>query len=112
MNFKGRWGVVTTDGQPIIPFEYDYIAPLRNKVCIVKKDGLYGVANILGKEVVESKFNRIVLENNQAKAYTHKPDKPGEEILTLFSFDDQGLVKDNSSSDKHFQITIGVKKYS
>ncbi|MBL7791931.1 MAG: WG repeat-containing protein [Saprospiraceae bacterium] len=110
VNFKGRWGVVTTDGQSIIPFEYDYIAPLRDKVCVVKKDGLYGVANILGKEVVESKFNRIVLENNQAKAYTYKPDKPGEEILTLISFDDQGLVKDNSSSDKHFQITIGSKK--
>lgn len=110
VNYKGKWGVLKQGGQPIIPFDYEYIAPLRTKVCIVKKNGLFGLANHLGEEVVAPAYDRIELDNNHAKAYKLKSDKPGEEALTLFSFDENGQLKDNSSSNKHFQIRIAGRK--
>ena len=106
VNYQGKWGVVRADETPMIPFNYDYIAPLRGKLCVVKKDNLFGIVNFKGEEVVEPAYHRIELENQQAKAYINKDGPGGESILSLLRFDDDGQLTDNNSFDNHFQIKI------
>ena len=109
VNYEGRWGVVGANQKPVIPFEYDYIAPLRGKVCTVKKDGLFGVVNFKGEELVPPKFHRIELEGNKGRAYYKKEGTFNEESLTLLNFDEEGQLVDNSNLKKHFRIRIGGK---
>ncbi|GJM33287.1 MAG: hypothetical protein DHS20C18_22880 [Saprospiraceae bacterium] len=110
VNYQGKWGVVKVNDEPLINFDYDYIAPLRGRVCVVRKANKFGLVNFKGKEVVGPDFDRIELDGNQAKAYTKQ--KGEEEMLTLLSFDEEGNLTDNDTFTKHFQIKIGGKNGS
>lgn len=105
VNHQGKWGIVKSDDQLIIPFRYDYIAPLRDNVCVVKQGRFFGLVNFLGEEVVEPLYDRIVLEGNRAKAY--KTNDSGQETLSLFYFDENGQVTDNNQLTRHYKIKIG-----
>lgn len=100
---NNKWGVVAKNNELIIPFDYDYIAPLKNRNCLVKLDNRFGIANYEGELVVPIEFDRIELEPDQAKAYKG-------ESLSLFSLDDEGLLKDENSFKKYYTITIGKKR--
>jgi len=104
VNYEGRWGVVRPGDRPLIPFQYDYIAPLRQSVCIVKKNRKLGLVNFRGEEVVQPEYDRIQLERNRAKAYQQQ--KGDGESLTLFTFNEEGQLKGNSRFDRHFQVKI------
>ncbi|HMQ88481.1 MAG TPA: WG repeat-containing protein [Flavilitoribacter sp.] len=108
VNQQGRWGVAKGENEVIIPMAYDYIAPLRNKVCLIKKDGLFGVANVKGQEIVPPRYQRVEVEAGQAKAYIGE--EGGKESLTLYHFDDDGNLVDESNFSKHFTIRIGGKQ--
>ena len=103
VNLNGKWGVVNLKDETVIPFDYDYIAPLKTKVCVVKKGRLLGIANHKGEEQVAPAFNRIQLENNKAKAWKGK-------VLTLFNFDEDGNLKGEDEFENHITIKIGKKK--
>ena len=105
VNYQGKWGVVEPGGSAVIPMEYDYIAPLRNSVCVVKKEGRFGLVNFKGEQVAPPAYHRIELKDNLAKAYRQK-DSGREESLTLLRFDEDGQLRDTSSFQRHFRITI------
>ncbi len=107
VNYQGKWGVVRANDEPLIHFGYDYIAPLRGRICVVRKSNRFGLVNFKGEEVVKPHFDRIELDGNQAKAYTKQ--EGGEEMLTMLSFDEEGNLADNDTFTKHFQIKIGGK---
>ena len=98
-NLYGRWGIVTTDDAVLIPFDYDYIAPMRNGLCIVIQDRQYGLANSRGQIVVNPEYERIELDGGRAKA--HKRGK-----LTTFDFDREGQKQGENSFGKHFTISV------
>lgn len=101
-NLGGRWGIVTLDDQPLIRFQFDYIAPMKKGLCVVIRNGQLGVANNRGEVVVNPNFNRIELEDRKAKAYQGSK-------LTVFNFDQEGRLEDESSFGKHFTIKITRK---
>ena len=103
VNFNGKWGVVDTKDETIISFDYDYIAPLKKDVCVVKKGRLLGIVNFNGEEQVAAEYNRIQLEKNKAKAWKGK-------VLTLFNFDENGEIKGEDEFENYFSIKIGGKK--
>ncbi len=105
VNQDGQWGVATKEGELLIPMAYDYIAPLRGKLCIVKKDGRFGLVHIDGTEIVAPVYNRIILEQQQARAYTESPG--GGEQLTLLTFGADGYLRDANQLQQHFQVKIG-----
>lgn len=109
VNQGGRWGVVAKSGSPIIELKYDYIAPLRSKVGLVKNNGKFGVVNYDGEEVVTPVFDRIVLEDRKAKAYVKKDTGAADEALTIFEFDKDGRLLDNSNFSNHFTVKIKAK---
>lgn len=106
VNLEGKWGVIRPDESPLIAFNYDYIAPLRGKLCLVKKDSLFGIVNSKGEEVVQPAYHRIELDQNQAKAYINKAGSESESVLSILNFDEEGQLTDNNSFDNHFQIRI------
>jgi hypothetical protein len=103
---RGKWGIVASGDREIAPFRYDYLSPLRGKVCVVKDKMLFGLVNFAGELIVEPAFTRIEVENGRAHAY--KPGAGGGESLTIFYFDEQGRLKDNDTYQKHYQIKIGA----
>lgn len=103
VNHNGKWGVVDITDTEVIPFDYDYIAPLKNDVCVVKKGRFLGIANFKGEEQVAPEYNRIQLENNKAKAWKGK-------VLTVFNFDENGLLEGEDEFENHFTIRVGKKK--
>jgi hypothetical protein len=98
-NLNGRWGIVTTDDLVLIPFEYDYIAPMKNGLCVVIRDRKYGVANHRGQVVVAPQYDRIDVNEQQVKAWQ-------KEELSRFSFDTEGRLEDQSNFSKHFTIKV------
>lgn len=104
-NFEGKWGIVTLDDLILIPFEYDYISPMKNGRCVVVNNRKCGVANSRGKVMVAPQFDRIELEEDEVKAYSGRQ-------LSVFNFDDEGKLADESSFGSHFtiKVTRGNKK--
>jgi hypothetical protein len=83
----------------LIPFEYDYIAPMQKGLCVVFQNKKYGVANHRGQIVVSPAFDKIELAEGQAKAYLR-------EKLTMFKFDEYGQLQDEDNFGKHFTIKV------
>jgi hypothetical protein len=106
VNYRGKWGLVQANDKFITKFEYDYMAPLRGSVGVVKKGALFGVVNFKGEEVVDARYQRIEIEDNRVKAYTRKPGST-EESLSVLDFDDEGKLLGSGNFDKHFNIRIG-----
>lgn len=98
-NLNGRWGIITMDDMTIIPFEYDYIAPMRSGLCMVIQNRQYGLINSRGQLIVLPNFDRIELSDGRAKAF-----KDGK--LTAFDFDENGQLHGENSFRKHFTIAV------
>lgn len=105
-NVEGRWGVFKTGDNALIAPEYDYIAPLRTAICVVKRDNLFGLVNAKGEEVVAPKYQRIELERNRAKAYLSDGKGGKAEELDVLVFNEEGQLKDNNNLGNHFTIKI------
>ncbi len=110
VNQKGKWGIVQLHDQPVAPFQYDYIAPLRGNVGAIKRGSLFGLVNYKGEEVVAPQYHRLEIEGNFVKAYLRKNDTTHDEALTLLELDEEGHLVDKSSFEKHFVIRISGKK--
>jgi hypothetical protein len=103
VNFNGKWGIVDINNQLVIPFEYDYIAPMKDGFCIVIQNRRMGVANFKGSIVVAPAFDRMVFENGKLQAFKGKE-------LTLFQSDESGEMSREGSFQKHLTIKIGGTK--
>jgi WG repeat protein len=98
-NFKGKWGIVTLEDETLIPFDYDYIAPMQKGLCVVIKDKKRGIANFRGEVVVAPSFDVIELDEGKAKAYQRNN-------LSVFNFGQDGRLREESNFSKHFTIRI------
>ncbi len=103
VNYQGQWGVVTIGDHIIIPFQYQYITPLKSNICVVKNDQKLGVVNFKGEEQVVPKYDKIVIEKNKAKAYRNK-------VLTVLNFNESGELKGEDQFENHLTLKIGGKK--
>lgn len=99
-----KWGVIDEDENEILSFKYSYISPLKKDVCIIRENKLLGIANQQGEIIIQPEYSKIELKNNRAKAF--KGTK-----LTLFNFNSNGELMDNSSIGT-FSGTIKIKKKS
>ncbi|MFK7774842.1 MAG: WG repeat-containing protein [Saprospiraceae bacterium] len=103
VNIKGKWGVVAAGDQIIVPFNYDYITPLKSKICVVKANGKLGIVSIDGKEQVQPKFDKISIKNNKAEAYQN-------DVFTVLTFDKNGNLQGEDEFQNHVKLKIGGKK--
>ncbi|MEM9921385.1 MAG: WG repeat-containing protein [Bacteroidota bacterium] len=103
VRYKNKWGLVEAGDRQQSEYVYDYIAPSVYPYCVVKRDSLFGVLNVDGKEVVPIEFDNIKLSEGKATA------KQGES-LNLYYFDKRGNIQDENKFKKHFTITIGGKR--
>lgn len=112
VNLRGKWGIVRTHDELIANFQYDYIAPLRGSVGVVKKGKNFGIINFKGEEVVATQYSRIEIEDNRAKAFVRKQDGMEDEALTIMDFNDEGALIGDSRFEKHFVLRISGSKAS
>ncbi len=98
-NQDGDWGIVTIDDLVLIPFKYDYIAPMKEGLCVVIKSRKLGIANYRGEMLVDTDFDRILLEGDRAKAYQGAK-------LTVFNFDKERRLEGKNRYEKYFTITV------
>ncbi len=58
----GKWGVIDTEFNVVLPMIYDSIKVKRN-IIILKKDSLYGVLSSTGKKITDISYSNINVEN-------------------------------------------------
>lgn len=104
-SYNNKWGVVNMLDSMVVPFEYDYIAPPKGKLSMVKRVGRFGVVSLTQQEVVPPRYDRIHLEERRVKAY-HDSKQPGKEQLDIFQFDEEGRLTANAGSGQHFTFRI------
>lgn len=56
---NGKWGIVSTDGKIILPFEYNFIEHYDWFPWFVKKDGLWGLMDDKGQVVATPMYKRL-----------------------------------------------------
>jgi hypothetical protein len=100
VNYEGKWGIVSTNDEVIIPFEYDYIAPSKNRVCAAKKGNFFTAINLDGEELIEAKYQTVLIEEDMIRATVNG-------TLEIYSFDEEGKIVDESVLDQHYTISIG-----
>ncbi|NJL75393.1 MAG: WG repeat-containing protein [Saprospiraceae bacterium] len=100
---NGFWGLVTDQTQDLLAFQYDFIAPLKNQVSLIKKDNQFGLLDKLGNLVVPIEFERVEVQTQQIKAYQKN------EALVIYYLDETGNISDHETEalDKH--VTIRIK---
>jgi len=98
-NLNGKWGIVTLGDQIMIPYNFDYISPMKNGRCVVINNKKCGVANQRGELILEPQFDRIEVEEERVKAYVGRQ-------LSVYNFDDEGRVAGASNFDSHFTIKV------
>jgi len=66
----GKFGVIDTSNNIIVPFNYDNAFPLNNNLIIVKKKGKYGIINEKNKTVLDFDYDIIFpIEEGNGEAY-------------------------------------------
>ena len=108
-----KWGIYTSDGIVIIPFEYEEIDDFVNDRIRVKQNGRYGILNLKGEEIVPLEYTEIRIlhgEKIKARKYDWRSSKYGildfsGKELVPFEYDEIGdfiegkvLVKKNGLS--------------
>lgn len=100
VNYEGAWGVVSSNDEIVIPFDYNYIAPSKNNVCAAKKGTYWTAINLSGEELIEAKYEQITIEDDMIRATANG-------ALELFAIDEKGNIIDENKLEKHFTINIG-----
>lgn len=103
VNLEGRWGLVGYGDSLVLDFQYEYIAPLKDGLSIVKQAGKTGLVNPEGDLVISALYERMQVEQRLVKAYI------GDE-LTLYHLDEQGRRMDAQNFSHHFSIRVGKRE--
>lgn len=93
VEIAGKWGVIDSEFNIIIPALYDYIWPFFNNHAVIKLGNKYGVINSEGKEIFPALYDKIELkphgivqiEVNEQLGYKNIA---GEDILPLGKYYD------------------------
>ena len=111
--FNGKWGMVDTRNEIIIPFEYEGICVCKNFLINAKKNGKYGLINKRNEVVVDFLYDEIDCWcTRDCTAYpTLKDDKWGiidryGNVLEDFIYDDAQLISDNEDNAGEFIILL------
>jgi hypothetical protein len=108
VNLKGQWALLKEGDQELTPFKYEYIAPPKGPVSIVKLGQKYGLINLNGQEISAPRYHRILMEGNLAKAYQRKDPNNPAESLDLLRFNDKGELIADQSLERHFKVRISA----
>lgn len=82
---KGKWGVIDSSGNIILPPELDYLFPFKNNVSIFKKSNYYGLVNT-NKAIIKKNIYDGITDLNKS----HK----GQFLYLLTKDSKQGIVND------------------
>ena len=94
------WGIVGFNDEVILPFEFEYIAPPKERIIIYKEKGLLGLLDGNLEKAVDPEWDKIEITEGQAKALKGKE-------FSIFYFDEEGIIQDENSFKELITIKIG-----
>lgn len=103
VNVNGKWGVVGLNDFELVPLDYEYIAPAKYNIGVVKKNGKLGTINADGQPQALPKFDTIEVEEEKAKASQNG-------VFTSLVFDNMGNLKSEDQFANHTTLKIRGKK--
>ena len=56
-NNYGKWGIINSKGEIVIPMKYDFIRPVKNGITVYLENLKYGILNVNTKEVTSAEFD-------------------------------------------------------
>jgi hypothetical protein len=59
-----KYGMIKPNGEVLIPCVYDYIHYYTRRAILVKKDGLWGIIDCNGKQILQIEYQQIILDLN------------------------------------------------
>lgn len=73
----GKWGLIDTQGNEIIPFKYEKTLTPRKQIVFMKTAGKWGAQTLQKKELVPCKYDdmKFPVEDNPTKLWVKKSDK-------------------------------------
>lgn len=86
---QGLWGCATLDGEIVVPLEWEYIGSVyTDNMISCKRNGLYGVIDRQGKEIIPCEYTSVQGINGYITAETE---------TTIYLFDDTGKLLHSKS---------------
>lgn len=79
-----KLGVYNQNGTQLIPLEYDWVEPLMdgtNGYFLVSKNGILGLFDLNGKEILQCKYSDISVSKGKAKAVDSESGKTQEVLI-------------------------------
>ncbi len=60
-----KWGVIDATGKEVVPFKYDNMEGIQDKLIVVKLQDKYGIIDVTGKEVFPFKYDMVYYFNRE-----------------------------------------------
>lgn len=57
--YDGQWGLLTVDGGMVVQPNYQYLSPIKDGVLLAKQNGLWGLIDTFGKEMIPCTYDAI-----------------------------------------------------
>ncbi len=99
VRYRNKWGLLSLGDEPVLPFEYDYIAPPKDVLTTVFRETKKGVVNTYGFLVLEPRFDRVEMLPGQVRGFRGSN-------LTVVEVDDRGWPLDSSDVGHFFSIRL------
>lgn len=74
---KGKWGMLTPEGETIIPIAYSKIHVMKDEQFMVEKNGKWGVLNNRGKELIPVIYDQFDYRPEKGFFFVYKKGKWG-----------------------------------
>lgn len=81
----GRWGLMTAQGETVIPFEFDSLQPPSEGLCIFGRDGKLGALDLKGKVRFEGEWSSLspFRDGTTVANGTHIVDASGQTVAEI-----------------------------
>ena len=101
-----KYGVMDTNGETLVPAEYDDLKEVKDEVFIAKKADKYGIINIKNEVKVDFTYTMINYDSTADLILAENTDLKTSIINSNFEVKLQGIVSDINDEKGYFKIRI------
>ena len=94
------WGMLGEAGNWQLAPDYQYIAPLKGQVALVRSTGGAGLVNARGEVLLDARYDRIEIGATSARAFL-------EGAVTTVQYDAAGRLRDHAAFGAYVSVRIG-----
>lgn len=100
---EGKWTLVAAGGASATREAYDYIAPPRGQLAVVKSDNRFGLVDVQGELLLPPRHDRIELRDEGADAFDGQGNGTA---LTRYQLSADGRLETGINLQNHFRVRV------